>query len=207
MNHDDPADRVQQRQALSALADGESGPADHACDAWRNDPGARADWHAYHLIGEMMRSDDVRCAPQRDAQFLGRLRERLAAEPVVLAPVRSSRRGVWRGAWAAPLAAAAGVVAVAGVLVLTRVAAPDAAAPEQSAQRSDPLLRPAAGRQDLAAAAAASSVNRGLTLDGGLIRSAELDRYLAAHKQFSNTSALAAPAGMVRNATVTAPDR
>ena len=40
-----------------------------------------------------------------------------------------------------------------------------------------------------------------------LIRDAELDRYLAAHKQYSGTSALAVPGGAVRNAAATAPGR
>jgi len=43
--------------------------------------------------------------------------------------------------------------------------------------------------------------------DGGLIRNAELDRYLAAHRQYSNASALAAPGGLVRSTAVAAPGR
>ena len=207
MNHDDPSDRAQQRQALSALADGEPGQADHACEAWRDDPRARADWHAYHLIGELMRSDDVRCAPQRDAQFLGRLRARLATEPVVLAPVQVPGWAVWRRAWGAPMAVAAGFVAVAGVLVVTRVAGPDGTAQERSSPLVSSVVAPAAGLQVMAAVPAASSMAGLLARDGRLIRNPDLDRYLAAHKQFSNTSALAAPGGMVHNAAAAAPDR
>jgi len=197
MDRDDPNDRAQQRQALSALADGEPSQADHACSAWRDDPRARADWHAYHLIGELMRSDDVRCAPQRDAQFLGRLRARLATEPVVLAPTPASRWAVWRRAWGAPMAAAAGFVAVAGVLLVTRLASPDGASQDRSAQLVSSVV----------AVPAASSMAGALARDGRLIRNPELDRYLAAHKQFSNTSALAAPGGMVHNAAAVAPER
>jgi sigma-E factor negative regulatory protein RseA len=207
MNVDDTSDRARQRQALSALADGEPGLADHACSAWRDDPRARADWHAYHLIGELMRSDDVRLAPQRDAQFLGRLRERLATEPMLLAPPRASVWDAWRRAWGAPLAVAAGFAAVAGVLVVMRVAAPDAASPDRAAQLASGLALPAAGAQGVAAVPAASSMAGALTRDGRLIRNPDLDRYLAAHKQFSDTSALAVPGGMVRNAAVAAPDR
>lgn len=205
MNGDDPTDRVLQRQALSALADGEPGQAEHACSAWRDDPQARADWHAYHLIGELMRSDDVRLAPQRDAQFLGRLRERLANEPALLAP--ASQRAVWRRAWGAPMAVAAGFAAVAGVLVVMRVAAPDAAVQDRSAQLASGLVSPATGLQGTASSPAAASMVGALARDGALIRNADLDRYLAAHKQFSDTSALAVPGGMVRNAAVAAPDR
>ncbi|MDP1690455.1 MAG: sigma-E factor negative regulatory protein [Burkholderiaceae bacterium] len=205
MNHDDPTDQRRQ-QALSALMDGEGAEADLACGAWRKDPGRRADWHAYHLIGELMRSDDVRCAPQHDARFLGRLRERLAAEPVVLAPVSPiapgappappARQGTSRRIWAAPIAVAAGFVTVAGVLVVTRVAAPDGA----TTDRSVLVARQATASSASAPAAMQSAEVR-------LIRSAELDRYLAAHKQYSSTSVLAAPGGMVRNAAAAAPGR
>lgn len=188
MNRDDSSDRDVQRQALSALLDGESAAADGACRAWRDDASARADWHVYHLIGEVMRSDDVHCSVPRDAQFLARLRERMAAEPVLLAPAAAPLPQRARRAWAAPMAVAAGFAAVAGVLVVTRVAAPDAAAPERSAQIATPTL----------AASAA---------EGQLIRSAELDRYLAAHKQYSSSSALALPGGAVRSAATAAPGR
>jgi sigma-E factor negative regulatory protein RseA len=206
MNADDPGDRAQHRQALSALADGEASQAEHACNAWRDDARARSDWHAYHLIGELMRSDDVRIAPSRDAQFLGRLRGRLASEPVLLAPWQAPRRGVWRRGWAAPMVAA-GFAAVAGVLVVVRMAAPDAGVQDRSAQLANAGVVTAAGLQGAAAVPASSSMATGLTREGGLIRSPELDRYLAAHKQFSDTSVLAVPGGMVRNAAVTVPDR
>jgi sigma-E factor negative regulatory protein RseA len=140
MSRDDPSAQADRREALSALMDGQSTEADMACRAWRDDAGARADWHAYHLIGELMRSDDVRCAAQHDARFLAGLRERLAAEPVMLAPpapVVPARQSPWRRAWVAPMAVAAGFVAVAGVLVVTRVAAPEGAVPDRSALLTD----------------------------------------------------------------------
>jgi hypothetical protein len=40
-----------------------------------------------------------------------------------------------------------------------------------------------------------------------LLRSAELDRYLAAHRQYAPMSTLAAPGGIVRSAAVAAPGR
>jgi sigma-E factor negative regulatory protein RseA len=79
-------------------------------------------------------------------------------------------------------------------LVVTRVAAPDAATTDRSALLASPAAAPSG-------AAGAGSV------EGRLIRNAELDRYLAAHRQYSNTSALAAPGGRVRNAAAAAPDR
>jgi len=92
----------------------------------------------------------------------------------------------------APAAIAAGFVAVAGALVVTRDAAPD-----RSAQLTGPAATPAG----------MSATGTGVSVEGRLIRSAELDRYLAAHRQYSNTSALAVPGGMVRNAADAAPGR
>src|SRR5688500_8447097 len=73
---------------LSALTDGEldSAAAARACARWRDDPSQRSAWHAYQLIGDVLRSDDLASTARRDAAFLAALRTRLAAEPVVLAP-------------------------------------------------------------------------------------------------------------------------
>jgi hypothetical protein len=40
-----------------------------------------------------------------------------------------------------------------------------------------------------------------------MIRSAELDRYLAAHRQYANASTLTAPGGVVRSVAAAAPGR
>ena len=89
--HDDRlTPRQAQQLALSALVDGDASQADRAFRAWREEPAARADWHAYQLIGEAMRSDDVRCQAHHDVAFLAQVRARLAEEPVVLAPVSAS---------------------------------------------------------------------------------------------------------------------
>lgn len=201
MNPDESTDRRGQQEALSSLLDGESQAGEQAWRAWRDDAGIRADWHCYHLIGELLRSDNVRVDARHDAAFLGRMRKRLAAEPVLLAPsIRPSLPpAAWRRAWLAPMAVAAGFVAVAGVLVVTRVAAPEGAAAERSAA----LTAPAAA-QRVPALGAASPVNGA---PGQLIRDAELDRYLAAHQQYSATSALAVPGGGVRKAASVAPGR
>jgi len=213
MNRDDPTNRLEQRQALSALVDGEGNDADQACRAWRDGASVRDDWHTYHLIGELMRSDDVRCDAQHDARFLGRLRERLAAEPVVLAPVAptpAAHRGRWRRAWVAPMAVAAGFVAVAGVLVVTRVAAPEGSVQDRSAMLASPsAVQAVPGLQNASAGATPSApVPVGLPgAEGRLVRNAELDRYLAAHQQYSTTSAVAVPGGSVRKAAAVAPGR
>lgn len=180
------------RAALSALMDGDASAADEACRAWRGDAGARGDWHTYHLIGDLLRSDEHACEPVRDALFVARVRERLAGEPVVLAPAPDAAPGVTRvrrrRGWMAPAAVAAGFVAVAGVLVVTRVDAPDAATPRVAAAPGVPSSAPPAEGT-------------------AVIRDRELDRYLAAHRQYANTSTVAVPGGVVRSMAVSEPGR
>ena len=76
-----------ERERLSALLDGEvdSASCDAACAGWKADPALRDDWHAWHLIGDVLRSDDLASSAERDGRFLDQLRGRLALEPVVLA--------------------------------------------------------------------------------------------------------------------------
>ena len=210
-------------ETLSALLDGEAGgsAAASACAAWRESAGARSTWHAWHLIGDVMRSDDLTSTRDRDAAFLARLRVRLADEPVVLAPrpletavvvepvpvvavAGRARRRAWRG----PAAVAAGFVAVAGVLVVTRAPAPVTA--ETSLAVGGPSAV-SAGATPVAATAApvveAAADTEALVRNGKLLRDARLDRYLAAHKQFSGSSALGVPSSFLRSATVDAGNR
>lgn len=217
----DSTDRAAARERLSALVDGEleAGVVAQACSAWRDDAEQRTTWHAYQLIGDVLRSDDLASDPGRDAAFLNALRDRLAAEPVVLAPqpidvAASSRRAMpaararaWT--WAGASAVAAGFVAVAGVLVLTRTpgVSPTSApgAPDSIALAAPPAVEPAPA----AVVQATNTVTepQAMVANGKLIRDARLDRYLAAHKQFAGTSALGVPSGFLRSATADASDR
>jgi RNA polymerase sigma-70 factor (ECF subfamily) len=116
------------RRCLSALADGEASELAQACRSWREDATARQTWHTYHLIGDVLRSEELAHAPARDEAFLASLRQRLAAEPTVLAPapVQQANAPRVRQPWLLPAAVAAGFVAVAGVLVVTRTSQPGA---------------------------------------------------------------------------------
>jgi len=97
---------------------------------------------------------------------------------------------------------AAGFMAVAGVLVVTRLAAPlqDASSSALAAAEPMQVLTMAPDASDAAAAA----LPQGRQLQ--LIRDARLDRYLAAHKQFGG-DALAVPGVSLRHAAVLVPDR
>jgi sigma-E factor negative regulatory protein RseA len=209
MRDEEPTDAV--RVALSALMDGDHAAADHACRAWRSDASARDDWHTYHLIGDLLRSDEHRCEPAHDANFVARLRERLAAEPTVLAPQPVAGVAFQRArrlrTWMAPAAVAAGFVAVAGALVITRVASPEGEAADRLA---GVVVAPVAPVVQASTTPGAGSAPAGsLTVAEGatVIRNSELDRYLAAHRQHANTFAPPAPRGDLRNVSVAEPGR
>jgi sigma-E factor negative regulatory protein RseA len=203
-------------ERLSALVDGEldRDMAAQACVDWRESDGARATWHAYHVIGDVLRSDDLARDAARDPAFLAALRVRLQEQPVVLAPqplvpapvapesslvANGGRRVRWR--WMAPSAVAAGFVAVAGAVLLTRAPseADDASARRQLASAT-PAIQPVTATASTNPMAPAAEP-QALAASGQLIRDARLDRYLAAHKQFAGSSALGVPSGFLRNAT------
>ncbi|MGY4830567.1 sigma-E factor negative regulatory protein [Sphaerotilaceae bacterium SBD11-9] len=192
---------------LSALMDGEleASAVSRACGQWREDDEARANWHAYHLIGDVLRSDDLASEGAHDAAFLDAFRKRLAQEPVVLAPAASSaaeRSPVKqrRRAWAGPAAVAAGFMAVAGVLVITQMSGGVGDAQPGSVL----AVSPEAGSGMVAVSAGSSpalSVEApAVVLNGQLIRDVRLDEYLAAHKKFGGSSVPGGPSGFLRNA-------
>ncbi|MDE2627635.1 MAG: sigma-E factor negative regulatory protein [Burkholderiales bacterium] len=213
-------------ERLSALVDGELDAAAlaQACAHWREGAEVRCAWHAYHLIGDVLRSDDLASEPARDAAFIQALRTRLASEPVVLAPraavatAASPSAGLRVGgtsrrwSWMAPTVVAAGFVAVAGVLLLTRVPATSPGRPVDAALA---LAAPPGALAPRGAApamanelASADAPQQSLVASGQLIRDARLDRYLEAHQQFAGSSALGVPSGYLRSATaVITPDR
>lgn len=218
---------LQQDERLSALADGELDGdelaelmAGSATDGGR----LRATWQTYHLIGDVLRGGE-QSAVHASGDFLARLQTRLAAEPPLVAarPVAApfvesvpvSAHGAepandasfrWKmvagcASFAAVAAMAWSVVGVGGspASMQAQMAAAPVAAPIVEASVAAPS-QPALVEQE---------VQR---LDGEvqiMIRDARLDELVAAHKQAGGSSALQmpAPAGFLRSATFTAPDR
>lgn len=184
--HADAADEDRHAQ-LSALADGEAAALDEGCRRWRDDPEARARWHSYQLIGDVLRSEDLASTGARDAAFLRGVRERLALEPVVVAPPPPSRLRHWLLPGAA---AAAGFVAVAGVLVVLRNGSPAPEAPVAVAPQAGPQVVPVLNEVPVA-----------------VIRDPKLERLLAMHRGAGGGFA-AVPGATPRNMEVmaTTPD-
>jgi sigma-E factor negative regulatory protein RseA len=193
-------------ELLSALADGEldAEGARAACELWRSDEQAQIQWADYHLIGDVLRSEDLARQHVLGSALFARIQTELAQQPVVLAPqpptpgerssggagvaiglaqVRSNRR-----AWWAASAVAAGFVAVAGAWSLSRVSLPADSGAVIAQAEVAPL-----------SAAAPAVVSADTNVGGGtVVRDPELDRYLAAHKQFSSTSVLGVASGSLR---------
>ena len=214
---DDSEANAAARERLSALLDGEldRSAVTQACAHWRDSAESRATWHAYHLIGDVLRSDDLASHPRRDTRFLDALRARLADEPVVLAPqpleppaviaspaaVRAMTGSSRRWGWIGPGAVAAGFVAVAGVLTLILPGAlPERNQAPSVAQATAPASF--AGVAVLVGDPATPAAElQAFVATGQMIRDARLDRYLNAHKQFAGSSALGVPSAYLRNAT------
>lgn len=187
---------------LSALMDGEleASALGRACGQWRESPEARAQWHAYHLIGDVLRSEDLSADAAHDAAFLASFRQRLAQEPVVLAPtpsVAAQAAAAPRRSWATPAAVAAGFVAVAGVLLVSQMSG-------GLSLRGTPADANLAAASAVQPAMVVSATEPGdppaVVLNGQLIRDARLDEYLSAHKKFGGSSVPGGPSGFLRNA-------
>ncbi|MET0333143.1 MAG: sigma-E factor negative regulatory protein [Rhizobacter sp.] len=200
-------------QELSSLMDGEldSSAVAKACREWKDDAQVRSEWHAYHLIGDVLRSEDLASTGSHDAAFLVALRGRLAEEPVVLAPSRAvevaeETRARGKRSWATPMAVAAGFAVVAGSLVVTQMAGGLSLRGSQGEAlvAKAPAAPPAVVLVDSAASAA---VEQRVVLNGQLVRDVRLDEYLAAHKKFGGSSLPGGPSGFLRNASAEVPAR
>jgi sigma-E factor negative regulatory protein RseA len=198
-------------ERLSALVDGELDGAatEEACRRWKGDAQARRTWYSYHLIGDVLRSDDLAAGARHDGRFLVALRSRLEAEPVVLAPAPlpavpsrvAAAVGRPAARWMMPSAIAAGLVLVVGTAAVLRPGgSPPPGAPVVSVADTTSAEVPAAPLRAVSIREAAEPA--AMVMSGKVIRDARLDRYLAAHKQFSGSSALGLPSAFLRSATV-----
>lgn len=179
---------------VSALADGQldAQAAQRGLRALAHDPQARERWHAYHLIGDVLRSPEL-AHHQPSTQFMQRLSQRLAQEPLPgVAPAGAGRHEAANEArfrWRLVAAVASvAMVAVAGWMAIGSAQAPWGA---------------------LLARAPAPGVGMVLTgtETGPMLRDPQLDELLAAHRQLGGATALQAPAAGLHNATFERPTR
>ncbi len=208
------------RRILSALADGDAtdGEAARAFQAWRDEPDARSSWHAYQLIGDVLRSDDLATEPAADEAFLHKLRARLADEPVVLAPqprvaepvqaapalVANAGRG---RRWQGPVAMAAGFLAVIGVL---NVAGPfrnhGAGTLASNGSASGPVLASTTSIDNSGVVLTATQLPAQTPAQAKAVAD-QLAPYLAAHRQSGVNAPFQMPGSDLRNASLVQPAR
>jgi len=188
-------EQMQTRELISAMADGQlRGEAlARALDAAARDAAALEAWQTYHLIGDVLRSNEL-AAGTSPGLFLSRLQSRLQHEPrlatenVVRAPGDAlSARNTPRHAAANDATfrwkLVAGFASVAALAAIGWSTVGELAQPQQAQ-----------------VAAVPSAVVPVATAPGPMIRDPRLDEFLAAHRQLAGTSALQAPAGFLRNA-------
>jgi sigma-E factor negative regulatory protein RseA len=188
------------RAWLSALADGVAEACDPAVSAWTHDVEARRTWHAYQLIGDVLRSDDLAAPAERDEAFLQQLRLRMAQEPTVLAPQVLVRQPARRPNLRWSLAAAvAGFSLVVGVVVTLNRADGESQVAKSSGQATpsavvvntsnlnqpasaSPRLTAAPLQANVAGAVAEPDTPQWQMLNERVLRDARLETYLRAHR-------------------------
>ncbi len=165
-------------ELASALADGQLDGAElaQAFDWVSQTEDGQRHWRAYHVLGEVLRGDQVGGLAE-DAAFLGRLRDRLQQEPTPAGTLEAANDA--RFHWAR----------LAGVMLLV--------AGSLLGWQNWRDSGGATGQEQLAKVPTEPRVEA----SAAMIRDPQLDALLAAHKQFGGASVLQTPAGFLRNAT------
>lgn len=213
-------DAMSPGERLSSLVDGDcpAGALDEACRRWREDTTLQRDWQLYHLIGDVLRSDEL--SPQRraDAAFLCTLRERMAREPVPLAPAAlpatpSAARPSWASAalrrWPPP-ALAAGLAGVAVLGSAVMLMQPDPPQPAVGWGEQGVMVLPASPRaaglvSHPVAAAPGASGQAAFVRQQQRLRDARLDAYFEAHRGALPSMPVATPGAWPRESDFVAP--
>jgi sigma-E factor negative regulatory protein RseA len=198
-------------ELVSALADGQlHGEVFASTLEWLgDDEEGQATWHAYHLIGDVLRSSEA-IDSRRDAAFVQRLKLGLQQE-AVLKPMLDTTKLIAADALFTGPAGQKHIINVAAnaatfrwrlVAGLASLALVSVMVWQVSNDWGDQQGAPALAQ------APASTAPTQLTqqqVAGGepqlMLRDPQLDALLAAHRQFGGTSALQMPSGFLRNAT------
>ncbi|WP_198971008.1 sigma-E factor negative regulatory protein [Xylophilus sp. ASV27] len=216
MNHD----LLSESEALSALADGAlQGEAfARAVERLGRDEAARSQWHAYHVIGDVLRSSEL-ARGAADGGFVDRLQARLAAEPplalaqaeaVELTPAvppmparEAANHDAFRWKMVAGFASLAAVAAIGWNSFATlEAAAPPAGATLAQAAPGAAVV----AQQDNAGVGGGGQVPS-FVMTGNdaapqvMLRNPRLDEFLAAHNQAVGGATLQTAPGFVRNAS------
>lgn len=207
--------------ALSAMVDGEL--SDSGLDALLGSLQSEslASWHAYEVIGDVLRGHEDPTGTQPAADFLAAVRigleasnterphaPRTSAEASVVASGPGRREAandaVFRWKLMAGVASLAAVMAVSWNLVSGAGSTGSAGAQLASGSPGSVSVPSLVATVATPAVSAPVAVNTG---QGVLIRDAQLEALLAEHRQHGSMSALQMPSGFIRNATYEAAGR
>ncbi len=173
-------------ESLSSLVDGEldAHAAGELITALCRDEPLRAQWIAYHAVGDALRSSEV--AATHSADFCQRVWARIEQEPAILAPRNLKHRSTLRRYGMPAMAVAASVAVISFVAMpLLRTEAPAPAAPVALAQPE-----PATPTAAAAAEGAAMSDPDARRTVATAQRLRPLDAYLVAHRELIGGAAL-----------------
>lgn len=200
-------------QSLSDLVDGRLDAASAGRLLRACDEDALQTWRTYHLIGDVLRSDDLAAACVHDESLLARVRVAMVEEPrpaqteaapaVQLLPVApAANDGVFRWKMVAGLASFA-AVAVLGWNVMGGMGAQTGAGGQlaQGSAASPAGAMMAMGTPAAIQVASAASAPDAEVVEPMMLRDARLDELLAAHRHAAGASALSNASGFLRNAT------
>lgn len=187
------------RQTLCDLMDGRlQGEPLHqaisqACASDSRGDAARADWHAWHVAGDVLRSADL-AACRHGAAFTACVMQRIGQEaqpPIAATALPPARPAANDRRWklAAGLASFAAAAAIGWNFW------------SLSGSAASPQLAQTAPATQVAAQAAAPAAYAVGTPQGAMLRDSRLDEFLAAHRQAAGVSALGQTQGFLRNAT------
>ena len=176
-------EKIDNRELISALADGQlHGEAlARGVELATTDAAAREAWHAYHLIGDVLRSSDL-AQGSHSGVFVERIQVRLRRESIAVGPgvsrAPAANENNFRWKLVAGVASLAAVAAIAWTAIDVSTAKPEGA--------------------QLAAVPPGTVLAK--SERGVMIRDPRLDELMATHRQLGG-AALVAPAGFLRNAT------
>jgi len=182
-------------EALSSLVDGEldAREAGELIAVLCRDAQLRAQWTAYHAVGDALRSSEV--AATHSASFCERVWSAVEQEPAILAPRNLQRRSPLRRFLTPGLAVAASVAVIGFVAVpLMRSEEPATAQPALLAQ--PPATTTTAAAPQAAPAGDADARRTVATAQ----RARPLDAYLVAHRELMGGAALPRATPYLRNA-------
>ncbi len=204
----------QAASSLSALMDSElTGAEQTLAMSWLlADPAAQTTWHAYHLVGDVLRTD-VLATSADDFAFLARLQQKISLEPAAsgtssiafpaptvlpgdkAVPVPTDQRPQSANAPSfGPLRWAGAAFTVAMAVVAGAVWAPLSTSLPSSSASLAALGTTGSAKADNAGTEVALGAD-------GMLRDPRLDQLINAHQQLGGHSALQMPSGFLRNAT------